>query len=135
LESLYLSTTAVDDLSPIRLTRLNNLRLACTEVTDAGLAAVEGFSELSSLDLLATPITNAGLDHLCRLKKLRSLRLDATQVSDSAVAELQRELPSVRIAARNRPGDVRGPLERLLLYGIVPGLRKPIAVRTGPTTR
>jgi hypothetical protein len=136
LESLYLTTTAVDDLSPIRqLTRLKRLDLVFTEVTNAGLAPLEGFSELSSLDLMATPVTDAGLDHLRRLKKLRSLRLDATQGSDGAIAELQRELPSVGIVARNRPGRVRGPFARLLLYGVVPGLRKPIAARTGATTR
>jgi hypothetical protein len=136
LESLYLFRTPVDDLSPIRqLTGLKRLILGFTEVTNAGVAAVEGFRELSSLDLMATPVSDAGLGRMRGLTKLRSLRLNATQVSDDAIAKLQRELPSLKIVAWNRPGGVRGPFERFLLYGMVPGLRKPIATRNGPTRR
>jgi Leucine Rich repeat len=136
LDTLYLLQTPVDDLSPIHhLTGLKRLDLASTRITDAGLAGVEGLSELTNLDLTLTPVTDACLDRVRALKKLRSLKLNATRVSNDAIAELQRERPSLKIVARNRPGRVPGPLLEALLYGILPTPPKPVAARKRSTSR
>ena len=59
-------------------------------VTDAGLAHIEGLSEILTLSLYDTPITDAGLAHLEGLDQLHSLLLGATHVTDAGLAHLER---------------------------------------------
>src|SRR3954451_14727785 len=62
--------------------------LSSTEVTDAGLAHLEGLHDLRSLRLLSTEATDAGLAYLEGLHDLRSLNLAALRVTDAGLAHL-----------------------------------------------
>lgn len=75
------------------------LDLDATEVTDEGASQVaERLAGLEYITLSNTQVTDVGLRHLARLTSLRGLNLAHTAVTDDAVAELQRVLPSCRIA-------------------------------------
>lgn len=65
------------------------LNLGNTQVTDAGLAAVAGFTNLSRLHLEKTKVTDAGLTHLSDLKYLSYLNLYGTAVSNAGLAHLE----------------------------------------------
>ena len=59
------------------------------------------FKELTSLETLrlaGTQITDAGLVHLKALTSLQVLSLDNTQVTDAGVAKLKEALPDCRIS-------------------------------------
>lgn len=62
--------------------------LARTQVSDAGLAILAGFTNLRALDLSYTAITSAGVQELSQLPKLELLNLTATAVDDAGVASL-----------------------------------------------
>jgi hypothetical protein len=68
-----------------------------TQVTDAGLAYLQGLTQLQELGLWSTQVSDAGLVHLWGLTKLNSLYLGDTAVSDAGVAELQKALPNCNI--------------------------------------
>jgi Leucine-rich repeat (LRR) protein len=68
---------------------------ARTQVTDAGLANLEGLTELQSLDLRDTEVTDAGLEHLKGLTKLWSLDLRNTRVTGEGLEDLK-GLPQLR---------------------------------------
>lgn len=72
------------------LAGLERLWLSGTQVTDAGLAHLQGLTWLQSLELEGTQITDAGLAHLQGLTGLRSLDLTGTQVTDTGLAHLHR---------------------------------------------
>jgi hypothetical protein len=57
------------------LPRLRSVRLAGTQVTDAGMATLGRIKTLQNLDLRECPITNDGLQHVADLKRLRGLKL------------------------------------------------------------
>ncbi|MDZ4701986.1 MAG: c-type cytochrome domain-containing protein [Rhodothermales bacterium] len=65
------------------------LNLGNTPLTDAGLAAVAGFTNLSRLHLEKTKVTDAGLAHLVDLNYLSYLNLYGTAVSDAGLAHLE----------------------------------------------
>ena len=58
-----------------RLTQLQLLNLAHTQVTDAGLEHLKGLAQLKELNLSYTHVTDAGLEHLKGLTQL--LRVEA----------------------------------------------------------
>ncbi len=64
------------------------LKLGDTAITDAGLAHLEGMTELIMLGLRGTKITDDGLKHLGQMKKLRSLLLARTAVTDDGLRHL-----------------------------------------------
>jgi hypothetical protein len=72
------------------------------EVTDIGLARLEGLTTLRFLYLDETGVTDAGLKHLRTMKKLEGLWLANTRVTSTGVEELRRELnqdpPRARIS-------------------------------------
>ncbi len=68
-----------------------------TQITDAGLAHLEGLTKLSGLFVSSTQVSDAGLAHLKRLTKLTSLGLRQTQVTDGGVNQLKQVLPSLSI--------------------------------------
>jgi hypothetical protein len=68
-----------------------------TEVTDAGLAHLQGLASLQGLDLSNTQVTDAGLAHLQQLKSIRWLFLRNTEVTDAGVAKLRNALPNCRV--------------------------------------
>jgi uncharacterized membrane protein len=63
--------------------------LARTRVTDAGLAALAGFSNLRSLDLSHTAVTSANLGALISLPRLEKLNLTATAIDAAGLARLR----------------------------------------------
>ena len=67
---------------------MQDLNLARTKVTDAGLAAVAGMKNLQRLRLENTAVTDAGLDHLKGLEKLEYLNLFNTAVTDAGLEKL-----------------------------------------------
>ncbi len=71
------------------LTRLRELSVSRTLVSDAGVAHLIGLSELSSLSLPDTQVTDAGLAHLRVLTKLKALGLSKTQVTDAGLTHLE----------------------------------------------
>jgi hypothetical protein len=66
-------------------------------VTDAGLARLEGLTELDYLDLSGKGITDTGLIHLYGLKKMKSLSFYGTRVTSEGIEKLQKELPNATI--------------------------------------
>ncbi|HUY92471.1 MAG TPA: leucine-rich repeat domain-containing protein [Pirellulales bacterium] len=72
------------------LTGLQSLSLDNTQITDAGLARLQELTGLQTLWLDNTPITDAGLAHLEGLTGLQSLWLDNTQITDAGLAQLKR---------------------------------------------
>ena len=72
------------------LTQLEDLRLAATKVTDAGLVHLKGLVNLQHLSLqFNSGVTDAGLAHLKRLTKLEYLGLDDTMVTDAGLEHLK----------------------------------------------
>ena len=79
------------------MSKLQELELARTAVTDAGLVHLKGLTNLQSLDLDFTKITDAGLVHLKGMTGLSMLLLQGTKVTDAGVADLQKALPDCKI--------------------------------------
>jgi len=67
---------------------ISDLNLARTQVTDEGLAAVSGMSQLKRLRLENTKIGDAGLEHLSGVKSLEYLNLYGTRVTDKGLGAL-----------------------------------------------
>ena len=63
------------------LTKLKELYLNNTKITDAGLVHLKGLTKLERLWLSNTQVTDAGLMHLKILTKLERLHLWNTQVT------------------------------------------------------
>jgi internalin A len=92
LEQLGLTGSRISDGGMVHLEALNHLSwigLSSTQVTDAGLIHLKGLTHLSGLDLSGTQITDLGLAHLDRLTKLAKLDLSDTRVSDAGMARLK----------------------------------------------
>jgi hypothetical protein len=116
-------TKATDaDLLPLRgLTELEQLHVACPEVTDRGLTCVQHLTKLRTLNLKDAKITDAGLASLARLRCLRSLYLEGTGLTDAGLVHLCRleglrvlSLRKTRITDRGLQ-DLRGMKELIVL--------------------
>jgi mono/diheme cytochrome c family protein len=64
------------------------LDLSGTQITDAGLAVVARFPNLTRLHLNRTSITDAGITHVARLSHLEYLNLYATKITDAGLVPL-----------------------------------------------
>lgn len=96
---VWLQNTQITDAGLAHLggfTTLQILDLDNTHVTDAGLEHLRGLTNLRLLYLFNTRVTDAGLAHLRGLTVLQELSLYNTQVTDAGVAELRRVLPYLR---------------------------------------
>lgn len=85
------SSRAATDEDMAVVGRANTLRrvgLARSDISDAGMAHLEGLSKLQTLFLDKTKIGDAGVAHLSELAELRTLSLAGTQVSDTGMAHL-----------------------------------------------
>ena len=71
--------------------------LGGTQVNDAGLAHLQGMTQLGVLHLDDTQVSDAGLADLGGLTELRVLSLCNTQITDAGIAELQKALPNCEI--------------------------------------
>jgi hypothetical protein len=78
------------------MTGFDDLDLSDMSITDAGLSHLSGFRSLHSLWLQSDPITDAGLGHLPGLNGLQDLSLNQTRISDDGLAHLK-GLPMTRL--------------------------------------
>lgn len=79
-----------------KLTRLEDLQLNGSEVTDAGLAFLSGLTKLKHLTLRKSKVTDAGLIHLKALTNLEQLHLGETDCGDAGLKHL-RGLPRLKM--------------------------------------
>jgi Leucine-rich repeat (LRR) protein len=78
-----------EDMALLRnCTRISNLDLDRTQISDAGLFYLRNFDELTILELDETKVTDTGLIHLTELPKLRVVTLENTQISDAGLKHL-----------------------------------------------
>lgn len=78
-------------------TKLKDLNLSGTRITDSGLQNLKGLSNLETLQLTLTRTGPDGLGHLNSLHNLRSLYVIHTAVGKEAVDKFQQELPKLTI--------------------------------------
>jgi hypothetical protein len=69
-----------------RMTSLQTLWLANTQITDRGMSSLAPLAELQDLDLSRTAVGDAGLEQIRGLTKLQILTLAGTQVTDAGLA-------------------------------------------------
>lgn len=97
------------------MTKLKNLYLNGTKVTDAGLAHLKTLNGLQVLMFKNTAVGDAGLAHLTGLTTLHHLVLNGTKVTDAGVQALQTAVPRLRITRQSgvsRAAWIR-PLRRI----------------------
>lgn len=89
------------------LTTLRSLGLGDTKVTDAGLAHVKGMTGLESLYLSGDQITDAGLAQLAKLTNLRKLSVYSKNVTDAGYKHLAglTNLEEIRVGSNQEVGD------------------------------
>jgi hypothetical protein len=100
LQDLSVSSPRITDAGLAHLQGLTNLSalvLNGTQISDAGLPNLKGLTRLTFLDLDNTRVSDAGLPHLKRLTRLSLLGLWGTQVTDAGVKELNQAIPSLTI--------------------------------------
>jgi hypothetical protein len=88
--ALRWANIADGDLAVVaQLSRLEELNLNETPVTDAAMAQVGGSKRLEKLELHHAKITDSGLRDIAKLPRLRRLRLSATEIGDNGVRQLR----------------------------------------------
>jgi hypothetical protein len=88
--SLYNTAVTDADLERLRgLPELHTLNLSDTKITDAGLATLQSLPNLRTLYLNNTKITDAGLQYLRGMPNLQELTLYQTRVTDQGLAQLR----------------------------------------------
>ncbi len=98
------------------LTQLQQLYLWDSQITDAGLEHLKGMTKLQTLDLSGTRVTDAGLEHLEKLTKLQRLDLFATEVTDAGLEYLKglTQLKTLDLGQTNVTDDGVKRLQRAL---------------------
>lgn len=79
-----------------QLPGLEELSLDSTKITDAGLAPLSKLRSLKKLSLCNTAVTDAGLVHLAKIRSLKYVFLDGTQVTPEGMRKLKQSLPSLK---------------------------------------
>jgi len=110
------------DLNDSDLTKVVELTLSYTPITDAGLKELSKLKGLTHLYLNDTKITDAGLKELAKFKQLKSISLQRTKITDAGVRQLLK-LPNLveldlRITAVTKRGVlwVQKALPKCRLY-------------------
>lgn len=67
---------------------LTELNLSFTKVSGSNLKSLRGLQRLTKLNLSGCPVDDAGMDHICQMKSLRELNLHGTYVTDSGLCTL-----------------------------------------------
>jgi hypothetical protein len=99
LQDLQLAATQVGDKGTTHLrglVNLTNLDLSGTLITDAGLQNLTDLVHLTSLDLNHTKVTGSGMQSLANLTELKSLNLTKTRVDDAGLKHIAR-LPHLQM--------------------------------------
>jgi uncharacterized membrane protein len=112
---LDVSGTCITDAGLATIARFPNLtrlHLNLTRVSDAGLKQLTGLQHLEYLNLYGTRVTDAGLEVLAGLAKLRTLYVWQTAVSESGLERLKSKLPRLEadagLALASRPSAGAG---------------------------
>ena len=94
-----------DDLAYVD-SRVQNLCLGHTQVTDAGLARLSGVERLLWLDLSFTETGDAGLARFAERQKLNQLSLEKTRITAAALETVGDVPPAgrARLVADRRGG-------------------------------
>jgi hypothetical protein len=87
---------------------LKDLRLAWTNIGDAGMLHVSILRNLEMLDIEGTDVTDASVNTLKRFSSLTVLNARNTPLTEGAIAELKRALPACRVMYGEWPPN--GPL-------------------------
>ncbi|MDO4576466.1 MAG: nucleoside hydrolase [Planctomycetia bacterium] len=90
LQQLFLAQTAVTDagVAALPLGQYTRLRLAGTKITDATLSGLKNATNLQTLDVSNTGVTSAGVATLAGIATLSDLNLYSTSVDDAACESL-----------------------------------------------
>ena len=99
--NLDLDRTQVTDGGMVYLKNLREmttLELCGTRVTDAGLAQLKHLISLRIVTLRDTGVTDAGLAHLTGLRNLLKVDVTNTAVTEAGIARLEQALPETEIA-------------------------------------
>lgn len=79
------------------LSSVAGLHLRGPQVTDAGLASLQGINNISQIDLKGTATTDAGLIHFKNMTHLALLIVSDTDVTEAGVASLKKALPQLQV--------------------------------------
>jgi hypothetical protein len=113
---LNLARTGVSDagLAPLATFKnLTQLHLELTGIGDEALAHLAGLEKLEYLNLYGTKVTDAGLEHLAGLKNLKRLYLWQTPVTYEAAMKLEEATEGLEVnLGHDHPGVVRARLTR-----------------------
>jgi hypothetical protein len=116
------------DLTDVELGRLNCPQLDAIELyestTDAGLAELKRFPQLTGVTLNGCRITDEGLDHLRQLKDLKRIELwDCFDITDVGISRLW-QVPTLKsVSLRNFPRITDASLDRIGKLGRLLELR------------
>jgi Leucine-rich repeat (LRR) protein len=77
--------------------KLDQLFLDSTKLTDKSLPLIASFSNLEELDLSNTQVTDEAIHALGKLRKLKTLHLTGSGVTPGGVQKLKALLPKVEI--------------------------------------
>jgi len=86
--------------------------IGCKNVTDAGLANLQGLKDVNTLYLPYTSVGDAGLEHLRGMTSLTNLYLTGTKVGDSGLVHLK-GMAGLRVLYLDCPGVTDAGLEHL----------------------
>jgi hypothetical protein len=105
LNGIEIDNTILEEVTQV--TRLRNLSLGNSTITEDGLARIAGLQSLESLGLSRTNISDRGLEDLENLRNLRHLWLhNCKSVSISEIQELTRVLPGLVVYSEFRDAHV-----------------------------
>jgi Leucine-rich repeat (LRR) protein len=85
------------------LAKLQELTLASTQVSDAGLEHLKQLQEHRVLALGKTRVTDKGLKALCALAKLENLDVSETAVTAEGLKTLKTALPGCNVSGGTPP--------------------------------
>jgi hypothetical protein len=85
-----------------RLPRLKRLKLAWTNVGDAGIRHAAGLTELEELRLSGTDVSDASVPLLTGLRKLKHLEVAHTRLTDNGLAVVRAALPGCKVIGGER---------------------------------
>lgn len=90
------SSVSDDDLAALDgLTRLDELRLLNTTITDRGVERLAKLDGLRVLGITSPHLTDAALRHIVGLEQLETLRLESASFTDAGIEPLAK-LPNLR---------------------------------------
>ena len=87
----------VAEMHDLRVTQDSDPNVRQTNLTDAGLASLNGLPQVQVVSLWGTQVSDAGPENLKGLTNLRTLDLRETKVTDAGVKKLQQMLPKCDI--------------------------------------